>query len=196
MRARLGAQREAEEMLAEASRLRGSAAADAGVIVADAEAVAADVLTEARAEAARLTAEATERADEILAQAWFDAEDLRARSAGMLQQAEDGLRQLTPNLQDAIATVTEVVGSLEQLRTGPVDGSTRAKVAVLQLASTPDTTPDTTPDIATDTAPEPSATAVDVVTVGDDVVPEGGQSTTAPDPEARPLGWLFRASHA
>ena len=37
MRERLGAQRDADELLAEASQLRGAAAADADVIVAEAE---------------------------------------------------------------------------------------------------------------------------------------------------------------
>src|SRR4051794_16075938 len=48
MRTRLGAQREAEEMLAEASTLRRTAAGEAETIVAEAESLATQLVTEAR----------------------------------------------------------------------------------------------------------------------------------------------------
>ena len=98
----------------------GAAAADADVIVAEAESVAEQLLTEAREAADKLTTEAQERADGILARAYFEAEDLqrhteeerarireevqsagraeiedfRTRSAGLLDNAEDGLRDV------------------------------------------------------------------------------------------------------
>lgn len=175
MRERLGTQRVADDLLAEASQLRGAAAADADVIVAEAESVAEQLLAEAREAADKVTTEAQERADGILARAYFEAEDLqrhteeersriraevqtagraeiedfRTRSAGLLDTAEEGLRG--------------VLRSLEELRNGPSEETPAAAdepSVVRELPSAP--------------MPEPS--------------PD--------DPEARPLGWLFRTTQA
>jgi vacuolar-type H+-ATPase subunit H len=178
MRERLGAQRVADDLLAEASQLRGAAAADADSIVAEAESVAEQLLTEAREAADKLTTEAQERADGILARAYFEAEDLqrhteeerarireevqsagraevedfRTRSAGLLDSAEDGLR--------------DVLRSLDELRNGPSEETSapaeEPEVRELTGAAEPELDPQ----------PEPG------------------------DPEARPLGWLFRTSQA
>ena len=201
MRQRLGTQRNADELLAEASKLRGAAAADADVIVAEAESLADQLLTEAREAADKLTTEAQERADGILARAYYEAEDLqrhteeerarireeveargraeieefRTRSAGLLDHAEHGLRGLAPSLEDAVATVVGVLRSLDELRNGP-SGDTAAPEA------------------------EPSANelpAVPELEPGhDEMVAEGGPTSSDDDPEARPLGWLFRSSQA
>ena len=186
MRERLGAQRVADDLLAEASQLRGAAAADAHAIVAEAESVAEQLLTEARKTADKLASEAQERADGILARAYFEAEDLqrhteeersrirdearsasraeieefRTRSAGFLDSAETGLRDLAPSLEDAVATVVGVLRSLDELRNGPPGDQT--------------VTDDPPPVRELSVSPRPT--------------------TRIDDPEARPLGWLFRAS--
>jgi vacuolar-type H+-ATPase subunit H len=201
MRERLGAQRNADELLAEASKLRGAAAADADVIVAEAEGLAEQLLTEAREAADKLTTEAQERADGILARAYFEAEDLqrhteeerarirdevqaagraeiedfRTRSAGLLDNAEGGLRDLAPSLEDAVATVVGVLRSLDELRNGPSEqGSAPVdEPTVRELAGAPDA------------GTEPEETPAETVPVA-----------ANEDPEARPLGWLFRTSQA
>jgi vacuolar-type H+-ATPase subunit H len=198
MRERLGAQRVADDLLAEASQLRGAAAADAHEIVAEAESVAEQLVTEAREAAEKLTAEAQERADGILARAYFEAEDLqrhteeerarirdeahaasraeieafRTRSAGILDSAEGGLRELAPSLEDAVATVVGVLRSLDELRNGPPDEQP--------------VTDDQPPVGELSVPPEPTAT--------EEPVARGGPTVRIDDPEARPLGWLFRAS--
>jgi vacuolar-type H+-ATPase subunit H len=210
MRARLGAQRDAEEMLAEASQLRHAAAEEAGVIVAEAEALSEQLVTEAREAADKLATEAQERADGILARAYYEAEDLqrhteeerarirdevqsagraeieafRARSAGLLDDAEHGLRELAPNLEDAVATVVGALRSLDELRNGPPaePAADKKRAALAQSA-----------------APEP-VSDVDPEAEGDDdsvaMVAEGAPATRLDDTDARPLGWLFRASQA
>jgi hypothetical protein len=80
LRASLGARREAEELLAEASATRRAAAADADAIVEEAQQLAGEVLAEARAAADRLIAEAGERAEAVLAEARAEA-DAAAREA-------------------------------------------------------------------------------------------------------------------
>jgi vacuolar-type H+-ATPase subunit H len=201
MRERLGAQRVADDLLAEASQLRGAAAADADVIVAEAESVAEQLLTEAREAADKLTTEAQERADGILARAYYEAEDLqrhteeerarireevqsagraeiedfRTRSAGLLDNAEDGLRDLAPTLEDAVATVVGVLRSLVELRNGPSEDapSTAEEPEVRELAGAP--------------VPEPGP---------EERVAESAPAARQDNPEARPLGWLFRTSQA
>jgi len=196
LRERLGAQRVADDLLAEASQLRGAAAADADGIVAEAESVAEQLLAEAREAADKLATEAQERADGILARAYFEAEDLqrhteeertrirdevqsasrveieefRIRSAGFLDTAEDGLRELVPSLEDAVATVVGVLRSLDELRHGPPDEqpATEDQPPVRELVS-----------------PEPHVA---------EAAPEDVPTARIDDPEARPLGWLFRAS--
>jgi vacuolar-type H+-ATPase subunit H len=198
MRERLGAQRVADDLLAEASQLRGAAAADAHAIVAEAESVAEQLLTEARETADKLATEAQERADGILARAYFEAEDLqrhteeersrirdevqsasraeieefRTRSAGFLDSAESGLRDLAPSLEDAVATVVGVLRSLDELRNGPPDDQTATddQPALRELT----------------VSPEPIA--------AEETAAVGAPTARLDDPEARPLGWLFRAS--
>ncbi|GAA4752286.1 hypothetical protein GCM10023350_41940 [Nocardioides endophyticus] len=201
MRERLGAQRVADDLLAEASQLRGAAAADADVIVAEAESVAEQLLAEAREAADKLTTEAQERADGILARAYFEAEDLqrhteeerarireevqtagraeiedfRARSAGLLDNAEDGLRDLAPSLEDAVATVVGVLRSLDELRNGPSQetSATAEEPDVRELPGAPELEPG-----------------------HQEMISEGAPAARQDEPEARPLGWLFRSSQA
>jgi hypothetical protein len=203
MRARLGAQRDAEEILAEAAGRRQAAAEEADTIVAAAEALATQLVaeateaaekltTEAQQAAEKATTEAQERADGILARAYFEAEDLqrhteeerarireevtaaglaeiesfRERSVGLLDRAEGGLRT--------------ALRSLEELRSDPADRADDDTRAVAELASAPDS------------APEDAAVAKTAAA-------EAADRSTTPrhdDPEARPLGWLFRASQA
>lgn len=205
MRTRLGAQREAEEMLAEASSLRRTAAQEAETIVAEAEALATQLVTEARESAEQLAAEAKERADGILARAYYEAEDLqrhteeerarireevvaagraeieefRTRSADALGTAEAGLSRLAPSLEGAVATVSEVLRSLEVLRNGPGEVEEPAAPAALQ----PRTSGSETAADVTETPQESAEPAA-----------EAGSATKPEDAEARPLGWLFRAS--
>lgn len=205
MRERLGTQRNADELLAEASKLRGAAAADADVIVSEAESLADQLLTEAREAADKLTTEAQERADGILARAYYEAEDLqrhteeerarireevealgraeieefRTRSAGLLDHAEHGLRDLAPSLEDAVATVVAVLHSLDELRNGPAEDADDKQA--------PDAEPITTRELPAVPELEPGH---------DEMVAEGGPPSSDDDPEARPLGWLFRSSQA
>ncbi|KQW52517.1 hypothetical protein ASC77_24380 [Nocardioides sp. Root1257] len=204
MRTRLGAQREAEEMLAEASTLRRTAAEEAETIVAEAETLATQLVTEAREAAEQLAAEAKERADGILARAYYEAEDLqrhteeerarireevvaagraeieefRARSADSLDSAEAGLSRLAPSLEGAVATVSEVLRSLEVLRHGPAEVEVAAPAVLAPRTSGSDT--DADPAEPPQQAAEPAA--------------EVAPATKPDDAEARPLGWLFRAS--
>ncbi|WP_345519291.1 hypothetical protein [Nocardioides conyzicola] len=231
MRARLGAQRDAEELLVEASKLRGTAAEDADVIVAEAEALADQLLAEARAAAdqvtadameaaAKLATEAQERADGILARAYYEAEDLqrhteeerarireevisstraeieeiRTRSEHLLETAEGGLRRIGPSLESAVTAVSEVLSSLEELRDGPADLVERpaGKPVAKTLARTPSRTPSRTSATRSVPEPEESETTLDA----EAMVAEGAPPSRHDDPEARPLGWLFRASQA
>ena len=219
MRARLGAQRDAEDLLAEASELRRAAAEDADHIVADAETVAEQLVSEAReaadklareagAAADKLTTEAKERADGIFARARLEADDLqrhteeerarireevlaagraeieefRNRSAALLAGAEDGLRQIAPSLEAAVTTVAETLRSLEQLRDGG-SAVTGGQQAALVLASVP------VGDDAVDGTNDAAESA-------DAMVAEGAPPAAGDDPDARPLGWLFRASQS
>jgi vacuolar-type H+-ATPase subunit H len=206
MRTRLGAQREAEEMLAEASQLRRAAAEGADVIVSEAETLAHQLVSEAREAAAKTASEAQERADGILARARFEADDLqrhteeerarireevlavgraeieefRTRTAGLLDDAEGGLRQLAPSLEGAVGTVVDVLHSLEELRQGPADRSdesTQDGESELALSERSDADPDADPVADPDGSEDAAA-----------------GPTNPDDPDARPLGWLFRAS--
>jgi vacuolar-type H+-ATPase subunit H len=207
MRARLGVQRDAEELLVEASQLRRSAAQDADAIVAEAETLAT-----------QLVAEAQERADGILARAYNEAEDLqrhteeerarirdevvaagraeieefRTRSAGSLDRAEGGLRQLAPTLEDAVTTVAAVLLSLEELRAGPVEGS---QLAVPALPTAIETTTGTGVAADTEQDADDEADRAEAM-VAEGAPPTRSTVTRADDPEARPLGWLFRASQS
>jgi vacuolar-type H+-ATPase subunit H len=198
MRARLGAQRENEKLLAEASELKRAAADEADAIVAAAETLADRLVSEARESAEALATEARERADGIVARSRIEADELqrhteaerarireevlatgraeieefRARSAGLLDEAEGGLRQLGPSLEGAVSTVVEVLRSLEELRNG---GTSESKPAALERVADP-TEADTSADSA------------------EAMIAEGAPSTGLDDPDARPLGWLFRAS--
>jgi cell division septum initiation protein DivIVA len=201
MRAKLGVQRENEKLTAEASELKRAAADEADTIVAAAEALATQLVDEARQTAEALASEAHERADGIVARARFEADDLqqhteemrariqdealaasraeieefRSRTAGLVDDAESGLRQLAPDLEGAVATVVEVLRSLEELRTG----------------RTVDTKP-----AALGRSGGPELHSVQDHTTADTeaMVAEGAPPTSAEDPDARPLGWLFRAS--
>jgi vacuolar-type H+-ATPase subunit H len=197
MRAQLGVQRDNEKLLAEASEIKRAAADEADAIVAAAEALAARLVTEARESAEALTVEARERADGIVARSRLEADELqrhteaersrireevlaagraeieefRTRTAGLLDDAEGGLRQVGPSLEGAVSTLVEVLRSLEQVRNGGSDPEASGRSGEARaLVAAPDG----------DGQQGPADQAAD---------------PTAPhDPDARPLGWLFRAT--
>ncbi len=83
LRASLGARREIEALLSEASATREAAVADADAIVEEAQHVSDQLLRESRTEGDRLASEARERAEGIVGRARTEAEDItrQARSA-------------------------------------------------------------------------------------------------------------------
>lgn len=101
MRATLGARRDAESLLAEASALRRTAANDADSMVAEAETLAEQLTSEAGQGAEKTTVEANERADAILAHARAEAVEstLRARAEAeeVVARAKAEAAELTAN---------------------------------------------------------------------------------------------------
>ena len=83
LRASLGARRDIEALLAEASAARQAAAAQADALVEEAQQVSEQLLAESNDEAERTTTQARERAESILTRARTDAEDItrQARAA-------------------------------------------------------------------------------------------------------------------
>jgi len=83
LRASLGARREVEALLAEASATREAAAADADAIIEEAQQVSEQLLRESRAEAERTTNDAKVRGEGLVGRARTEAEDItrQARAA-------------------------------------------------------------------------------------------------------------------
>lgn len=239
MRADLGARRDVEAMLAEASERSRSAAAEADTMVAEAEVIADQLVTESRQAAAQTTVEAQERADGILARARAEAAEvtlqartevenlersatqerarmreeveaetraefdaLRAESDRLLRQVELGVHGLSPALEGAMTVVTDLIGSLEQLRAitpgeaqvpiseapvePPVEAPVEAPAATLTAAVVAAT------ETATITNPVSSPEATE--TLGQSGAIMATSNGLGDDEGARPLGWLFRAS--
>ncbi|MGB0100762.1 MAG: hypothetical protein WBP61_10830 [Nocardioides sp.] len=198
MRAGLAVRREAESLLAQASELRQSAAADADTMVTDAEALAAELLADARAESERLVAAAQERADGIVARARAEADELndqirrerdqvRAQVAQAVRadvdHAHAGLQSVSPVLEDAITAVGDALASLAVLR-----GEDWTPPAAIE-ASEP---VEAEPVVAVPAAP---AEEIEVVDPREDApvsLPASGAPGAGDD--TRPLGWLFRSS--
>jgi hypothetical protein len=83
LRASLGARREVEALLAEASATREAAVADADAVIEEAQQVSDQLLRESRAEAERVTTDARVRAEGVVSRARTEAEDItrQARAA-------------------------------------------------------------------------------------------------------------------
>jgi F0F1-type ATP synthase membrane subunit b/b' len=83
LRASLGARREVEALLAEASATREAAVADADAIIEEAQQVSEQLLRESRTEAERTSTDARVRAEGLVARARTEAEDItrQARAA-------------------------------------------------------------------------------------------------------------------
>ena len=83
LRASLGARREVEALLAEASATREAAVADADAVIEEAQQVSEQLLRESRTEADRATTDARQRAEGVVARARDEAEDItrQARAA-------------------------------------------------------------------------------------------------------------------
>jgi cell division septum initiation protein DivIVA len=83
LRASLGARREVEAMLAEASATREAAVADADAIIEEAQQVSEQLLQESRTEAERVSTDARHRAEGVVSRARSEAEDItrQARAA-------------------------------------------------------------------------------------------------------------------
>ena len=76
LRASLGARREIEALLAEASATREAAVADADAVIEEAQQVSEQLLRESRTEAERLATDARLRAEGVLSRARAEAEDI------------------------------------------------------------------------------------------------------------------------
>ncbi len=116
LRASLGARREVEAMLAEASATREAAVADADAIIEEAQQVSDQLLQESRAEAERVTSEARARAEGVVSRARTEAEDItrQARAAADAvraraeAQVEEYRRRVRAELTDQVTReVTE-----------------------------------------------------------------------------------------
>jgi hypothetical protein len=83
LRASLGARREVEALLAEASATREAAVADADAVIEEAQQVSEQLLRESRTEAERTTTDARQRGEGVVARARTEAEDItrQARAA-------------------------------------------------------------------------------------------------------------------
>jgi cell division septum initiation protein DivIVA len=83
LRASLGARREVEALLAEASATREAAVADADAVIEEAQQVSDQLLRESREEAERVTTDARLRAEGVVSRARTEAEDItrQARAA-------------------------------------------------------------------------------------------------------------------
>ena len=83
LRASLGARREVEALLAEASATREAAVADADAVIEEAQQVSEQLLRESRTEAERTTTDARLRAEGVVGRARDEAEDItrQARAA-------------------------------------------------------------------------------------------------------------------
>lgn len=80
LRASLGVRKDAETMLAEASRVRQEAASAADAMVAEAQELSAQLVAESRRAAEQTDTDARERADSILARARGEAEEVADRA--------------------------------------------------------------------------------------------------------------------
>jgi hypothetical protein len=150
-RATLGAQQQAETILAEAAEMRRQAALQAELLVAEAESLARELTDRARLVADQTTSAARERADGILAQARESAEEVRRQAVaaaeaargellerleaenrerlhGVRHRAEELLagmetvvRGLGSTLQQAEGSVAEMEKSLHQVRSDAVE---------------------------------------------------------------------------
>ena len=165
LRASLGARQEAENLLAEAGRVRQDAASAADAMVEEAQQLSAQLVSESRSAADQINAEARERADGVLARARIEAEEVaeraratadairsaaetdieehrrrvraevtaqvtrdlteqhriaeagaREQSDALISDLEASVRILGVSLESALANVSELLGSLEALR--------------------------------------------------------------------------------
>jgi hypothetical protein len=165
LRASLGARQEAENLLAEAGRVRQDAASAADAIVEEAQQLSVQLVSESRGAADQIHAEARERADGVLARARIEAEEVaeraratadairsaaeadieehrrrvraevtaqvtrdlteqhriaeagaREQSDALISDLEASVRILGVSLESALANVSELLGSLEALR--------------------------------------------------------------------------------
>lgn len=151
-RAAFAARREAENVLADASKIRASAAADADALLVDAQIMADRLQSESLAEYERLVREATERSDGILARARMEADRLRAEAQGQAEairlRAESQLDQMRAQVREELraeqmATLGTVRhrsdGLLRDLESGVLDlGTTfeRANASVADVVAT------------------------------------------------------------
>jgi len=203
MRGTLKIRQEAEALLAEANKLRQRAVADADAMVAEAETLAGELVYEARNTSQRIVAEAQERAEGIVAVARSEADEMRRetdrereqiRSAvadavrADVERAHDGLRAVTPTLEETIGAVTGALAALEVLR-----GEDWTPRLALERVG-----PQTVADPGTE-QPEPED--LDETGAGDEAattitsLPPDAMDADGTD-DARPLGWLFRSPQA
>ncbi|MDN4174393.1 ATP synthase F0 subunit B [Nocardioides sp. SOB77] len=196
-RAAFSARREAENVLADASRIRASAAADADALLVDAQIMADRLQSESLAEYERLVREATERSDGILARARAEADRLRteahAQAEAMRVRAESEIDQIRAQVREELRE--EQLATLGHARHSS-DGLLRdLESGVLGLGTTFERANASVADVVATIGRLRTVTesALPVVTFGDTVRAGAGQTTlqqTAPEvtePVAEPV---------
>ncbi len=139
LRASLGARREIEALLSEASATRETAVADADAIVEEAQQISDQLVRESRAEVDRLATEARERAEGIVGRARSEAEDItrQARSAADAvraraeAQVEDHRRRVRAELTEQ---VTREVGEQSRRELARVHERQQAMIGDLEAS--------------------------------------------------------------
>lgn len=141
LRASLGARREVEALLAQASATREAAAAEADALIEEAQQVSEQLLTETRAEVDAVAADARHRAEGLLAHARSEAEDItrqarvaadavRARAEAQVEEHRLRVRaevteQVTREVTDHSRRELAVVHERQQAMIGDLEASVR-----------------------------------------------------------------------
>jgi cell division septum initiation protein DivIVA len=198
LRASLGARREVEALLAEASATREAAVADADAIIEEAQQVSEQLLHESRAEAERVTTDARHRADGVVARARSEAEDItrqaraaadavRARAEAQVEEHRRRVRaelteQVTREVAEQSRRELARVHERQQAMIGDLEASVRIMGVSMEAAVA---------NIGEMLSALDSLRAHTAESLGDPAAP-----FTAPPRHAEPLDHLIRATTA
>jgi|tagenome__1003787_1003787.scaffolds.fasta_scaffold20830045_2 hypothetical protein len=146
LRASLGARREVEALLAEASATREAAVADADAVIEEAQQVSDQLLRESRTEAERTTTDARLRAEGVVARARTEAEDItrqaraaadavRARAEAQVEEHRKRVRaELTEQVTREVADQSRRELARVQERQQGMIGDIEASVRILGVS--------------------------------------------------------------
>jgi hypothetical protein len=146
LRASLGARREVEALLAEASATREAAVADADAVIEEAQQVSEQLLRESRTEADRATTDARLRAEGVVARARTEAEDItrqaraaadavRARAEAQVEEHRKRVRaELTEQVTREVAEQSRRELALVHERQQAMIGDLEASVRILGVS--------------------------------------------------------------